>query len=123
MATAIQIRQKVLSALDRGESNLSIARRLEIGERTVRRIRERRDAGLPNGPSKTGPKGYMKLTDADLALMRKQIAANPGITLVQLRDMLSIEVAESTVHRAIKKMNINFKKVADRCGTTSIRRH
>lgn len=110
MATAIQIRQKVLAALERGESNISIARRLEIGERTVRRIRERRDAGLPIEPSKTGPKGHVKLTDADLALMREQIAANPGITLIQLRDMLSVDVAESTVCRALQKMKLSLKK-------------
>jgi len=110
MAIAVQVRRKVLSALERGESNISIASRFEIGERTVRRIRERRDAGLPIEPSKTGPKGHVKLTDADLQLMREQVAANPGITLMQLREMLSVEVVESTVCRALQKMGLSFKK-------------
>jgi len=52
----------------------------------------------------------VKLTDADLQLMREQVAANPGITLMQLREMLSVEVVESTVCRALQKMGLSFKK-------------
>ena len=110
MATALQIRRKALAALARGESIASIAQRFEIGVRTVSRIRRRDRDGLPLAPSKTGVKGHVKLTDADLQLMRDQVAANPGITLLQLRDMLSVDVAESTVCRALQKMDLSFKK-------------
>lgn len=110
MAISMDVRRKVLAALARGESNVSIARRLELGERTVRRLRERDEAGLPIEPGKPGPKGHVKLTDADLRLIRQQVEANPGITLLQLRDMLSVEVAESTVCRALQKMELSYKK-------------
>jgi hypothetical protein len=42
--------------------------------------------------------------------MREQIAINPGITLLQLRDMLGVRVAESTICRTLRKMNLSLKK-------------
>jgi len=110
MATSLEVRRKVAAALSRGETIQSIAERFEIGPRTVGRIKERIRDGRPLEPDKTGPKGHVKLTDADVRLMRDQIKANPGITLLQLRDMLSVRVAESTVCRAVQHMRLSFKK-------------
>ena len=109
MAHSMDIRRRVVAALERGESAASIAHRLEIGERTVYEYRARHAAGQLE-PDKTGPQGHVKLTDADLQLMREQVAARPGVTLLQLRDMLSVPVAESTVCRALQKMGLSLKK-------------
>ena len=109
MAHSMDIRRRVVAALERGESVASVARRLEIGERTGYEYRARHASGELE-PDKTGPKGHVKLTEADLQLMRDQIAANPGVTLLQLRDMLSVHVAESTVCRALQKMGLSYKK-------------
>ena len=110
MAIPIQTRKKMLDAIERGESIVSVARRFEVSETGLHKIRRIvRQRGTLE-PAKTGPKGHTKLTDADLELMRQQVAANPGITLRQLRDMLSVHVAESTVCRALKKMGLSLKK-------------
>ena len=42
---SMDLREKVLAAVDRGESCASVARRFEISERTVREYRCRRDQG------------------------------------------------------------------------------
>ncbi|MEM6552019.1 MAG: hypothetical protein AAF750_07820, partial [Planctomycetota bacterium] len=93
----------------RGESQASVARRFELGERTVRRFKRRRDRD-ELAPHKTGPRSPTKLTPADNQLMREQVARTPGITALQLRPMLSVEVAECTICRRLKKLGLSLKK-------------
>jgi len=110
MPIPVQTRKKMLDAIERGEPIVSVARRFEVSETGLHKLRRTvRERGTLE-PAKTGPKGHVKLTDADLQLMRQQVAANPGITLLELRDMLSVQVAESTVCRALQKMGLSFKK-------------
>ena len=105
----LDLRRKVIAVLEQGESVSDVARRFDLDPKTVRSYRRRAASGRLEA-DKTGPQKPTKLTESDLQLMRQQVAANPGITLLELRDMLSVRVAESTVHRALKKMNISFKK-------------
>ena len=109
MAYSMDFRMKVLAALDRGESQPSVARRFDIGLRTVKRFKARRDAGRIE-PDKTGPKSPIKITPQDDQLMREQIAKRPGITANELRAMLSVEVAECTVCRRLIKIGLTLKK-------------
>lgn len=109
MAYSMDFRLKVLAALDRGESQPSVARRFEIGLRTVKRFKARRDAGRIE-PDKTGPTSPTKITPQDDQLMREQIAKRPGITANELRAMLSVEVAECTVCRRLKRLGLTLKK-------------
>lgn len=110
MAIAVQVRTKVLAALERGESAVSIARRLEIGERSVYRLQERHKAGLPIQPGKPGAKGPTKLTPADERLLREEVERRPGVTAKQMIPLLSVKVVESTVCRAWGRMGLSFKK-------------
>jgi len=106
----MELRRKVLVAVDRGESQASVARRFEINDRTVRRLIRRRQQTGDVHPDKTGPKGPMKLTKADERLMRQRVAAQPGITAKQLMPLLSVKVVESTVCRALKRLGLSLKK-------------
>ncbi len=110
MALSMELRRKVLTAVDRGESRASVARRLEISDRTVRRLIQRREQTGDVHPDKTGPKGPMKLTRADEQRMREQVAAKPGVTARQLMAILGVEVVESTVCRALKRLGLSLKK-------------
>lgn len=110
MAYSVDFRMKVLAACDRGESEASVAQRFDIGERTVRRFKKlRREAGSV-APAKTGPKSPIKLTPQDDQLMIEQIAKRPGITLRELRELISEPVAESTICRRLKKLEMTLKK-------------
>ena len=106
---SMDLRRKVLAALDRGESARSVARRFDMHDETVRIFRDRREAGRLE-PDKPGPKGPAKLTLADHARLRELVAADPGLTLKQLAEQMSVPVAESTIHRALKKLGLSFKK-------------
>jgi len=116
MPLSLQLRQRVVAGIERGESAVSIARRLEISERTVRRLSKRARLGLPLAPGKTGPKKPTKLTPADDAKMLELIERDPGITLNAIRAQLSATtgtvVAESTVCRRLKKLGVSLKKRA-----------
>lgn len=70
MAVSMEVRRKVVAALGRGESGASIARRFEVSAKTVGRLKRRHEAGVDLRPTKTGPKGPTKLTEADDRVMR-----------------------------------------------------
>ena len=108
MAYSMDLRLKVLAALDRGASQASVARRFDLGLRTAKRFKARRDAGRVE-PDKTGPKLPKKITPDDDRLMRHMIAKRSGITANELRAMLSVEVAECTVCRRLKKLSLTLK--------------
>lgn len=110
MVHSLQLRKKVLSALDCGESAASIARRLEIGERTVYRLQQRRREGRPIEPDRCGPRRPTKLTVEDDAVLREQVRRRPGITARELIPMLGVEVAISTVCRRLNRLGLTLKK-------------
>jgi transposase len=106
----VQVREKVLAALGRGESAGSIAKRLEVGERSVYRLQARRRAGLPIEPGKTGARGPTKLTPGDERLLREEVERRPGVTAKQMIPLLSVPVVESTICRAWQRMGLSLKK-------------
>lgn len=120
MAIAVQVRKKVLAALERGDSATSIARRLEVGERSVYRLQARQRAGLPIEPGKPGVKRPTKLTPQDERLLREEVERRPGVTAKQMIPLLSVPVVESTVCRASpggSGWGCRSKKVAEGRGT------
>ena len=110
MLTPLSIRKKIIKAVQRGESKVSIARRFEMSVRGIHKlIKHYREHGTLE-PFKPGPKKPTKLTPEDDAKMRELIQHNPGITLREIIPHLSVEVAESTVSRRLKKLGITLKK-------------
>lgn len=105
----LDLRKKIVSALGRGETVASVARRFEVDPKTVRSYR-RRAAEQRLAPDRSGPKRPTKLTDADLRMLEQEVAAEPGVTLRELQGKLSVKVAESTVHRALWRLGLSFKK-------------
>lgn len=110
MAYSMDLRLKVLTAVDRGESEASVARRFEIGERTVRRFKRLRRESGSVAPRKTGPRKPTKITEADDQVMRDAVATRPGITAMELIPMLGVTVVECTVCRRLKKLGLTLKK-------------
>ena len=105
----MDLRRKIVSALGRGETVASVARRFEVDQSTVRSYRRRVQEGRLE-PERCGPKRHTKLTEADLQTLREQVKIHPGITLRELQEQLSVHVALSTIHRALKTLDLSFKK-------------
>ncbi len=110
MAYSEDFRLKVMAALDRGQSESAVARRFDIGERTVRRFKQRRRLTGVVGPDTTGPKGPRKLTPGDDAVLREQVRRKPGITAKELQPILSVRVSISTICRRLIRLNLSLKK-------------
>ncbi|MGB3634733.1 MAG: IS630 transposase-related protein [Rubrobacteraceae bacterium] len=110
MAIALQVREKVMAALDRGESAKSIAGRFEIGERSVYRLKARVAAGRPLTADKPGTKGSVKLTVDDERVLREMVDKRPGVTAKEAIPELSVTVHQSTVCRAWIRLGLSRKK-------------
>ena len=108
-AYSIDLRQKVVSAVDRGEPKSSVAKRYEISAKTVDRWIRRRDAGQLKA-DRSGPKGPTKLREADDQVLLSALADEPGLTLGQLSEKLSVKVVNSTICRRLQKLELSFKK-------------
>jgi transposase len=109
MAYSMDLRLRVVAAVESGQSMWSVAQRFCVAHPTVRAWRDRAAAGRL-APDKPGPTRPRVLTEADDQLMREQIAAKPGITAKELQAMLSVSVTESTVCRRLKKLGLRLKK-------------
>lgn len=109
MSYSMDLRERVVAAVQSGEALAVVARRYKISRATVRDWRGRAQAGTL-APGKPGPKEPIKLTEADDAVMREQVAARPGVTANELRPLLSVVVVESTVCRRLKKLDLHLKK-------------
>ncbi len=109
MALSMDIRHKVIKAIERGEKAPSIAARFEIGERTVYDFKARHAAGRL-APDKPGPQKSIKLIEADHRTLATSVALKPDITLAALAAKMSVPVALSTIGRALAKQNLTLKK-------------
>ena len=108
MTYSMDLRERVVAAMNHEESIMAVARRFCISRPTVRAWRDRAGRGVLE-PGRPGPKGPMKLTEADDQLMRRRVSARPGMTVKQLMPLLSVNVVESTVCRRLKKLGLRLK--------------
>jgi len=109
MAYGMDLRRRVVAAVNAGASMNSVAKRFMIAQPTVRDWRDRDREGRLE-PDKPGPTGPRDLTEADDEVMRQQVAARPGITAKQLMPLLGASVVESTVCRRLTALGLRFKK-------------
>lgn len=105
-------RERVARAVRRGRPLAEIARTYGVERSTIRAWRDRAVRG-ELAPGSAPPRGHTKLTNTDLQILEREVAADPGMTLWELRGKLSVKVAESTVHRVLRKLGLSLKKVAD----------
>jgi len=109
MAYGMDLRRRVVAAVNAGASMNSVAERFMVTQPTVSDWCKRDREGRLE-PDKPGPTGPRALTEADDAVMCEQVAARPGITAKQLMPLLSVPVVESTVCRRLKALGLRLKK-------------
>src|SRR5277367_2726945 len=81
------LRERVLRALDRGDSPTEIARRFEVGRVWVYRVRERMQQSGERGSFQIGGHRRSRLAGME-PVLRKWIQAEPDLSLVQLQERL-----------------------------------
>ena len=109
MTYSMDLRKRVLAALEAGQTIAAVARRFSVSRTTVRDWRDRAQHGdLSAGTP--GPKGPTKLTPADVQQIRERVASEPGVTGGQLAEGLSVRVSAQTVYRQLKRLGLSQKK-------------
>ena len=103
-----EMRREVLAACDRGEGTRAVALRFRCSESWVRRVKqERRELG------KTAALLTRRRTpkwEPHRERMLELIAAQPDMTLQELKDELGTDLSRSTLCTALQKLRLTLKK-------------
>jgi transposase len=106
------LRDRVLGALARGERPSAIARRFEVSRFYVYQVRDREQETGVRSSFQIGGHRRSRLQAAEAAL-RGWIAAEPGLTLVELQERLAsqgIATRIGALWHQLNKWNLTFKK-------------
>jgi transposase len=116
-AYSLDLRQKVVAAVERGDSTIEeVATAFGVGQSFVKKmLRQHRESGdlspRPHGGGQT-----RRLSDHHLKLLRQEVARSPDKTAAALRDHLeeraSVSVSRPTVSRALSSLGLSRKKNA-----------
>lgn len=101
------LRDRVLQAYDQGRPTKEIAQALSVSESWARRVRQRRDRHGEITHRRIGSPGVMIVDRQQLAAL---VRDHPDATLAELRTLLGVQCALSTLCIALKKMGLTFKK-------------
>jgi transposase len=110
------LRERVLRALARGEGPSAVAQRFEVSRFYVYQVRDREQESGVRTSFQIGGHRRSRLGEAE-PVLRRWIAAEPGLTLEQLRERLSsqgIEIKIGALWHQLNKWNLTFKKNAAR---------
>lgn len=110
---SLDLRKRVMDALQTEPSSLIVARRFKVSSSFVRKLRIKvRQTGSMKPRSKPGKERLVKGEDEQL--LRRLVARYPDATLNVLREMLEDEggvvVSETTMWRQLLRMGITLKK-------------
>ena len=108
-AYSMDLRERVLKDTDAGRSTREVALKYDVSESWVRRLKQRRRENGEVAPrssrNRRQPKWLAVLDQID-AIVREK----PDITLRELRDALSEEISIQSLSRALRKLQLTFKK-------------
>ena len=113
-AYSVDLRERVLTAVEAGEAAPAVAQRFAVGRSTVQDwVRAWRQDGR-RGPGKMGGHLKPKVSGNAEAALRGLLDGANHLTLAQCRDRLAetsgVSVHLSTVHRALRRMGWSWKK-------------
>ena len=102
------LRDRVLSAYDRGMPTQQIALTFQVSKAWARRIKQRRrESGEIRARRMGCPPGMFKVDRDRLGALVRE---DPDATLMELRDRLGVSCAISTLSMALKALGFSFKK-------------
>ena len=113
------LRDRVLQAYDRGMKTKQIANVFNISPAWARRVKQRRRESGETSHRRMGSPGVTIVDRKQLAAL---VQAHPDATLAELRSLLGVQCALSTLCMALQRMEVSFKKNGPRSGTGSARR-
>jgi transposase len=102
------LRDRVLAACDRALPTKMIADLFSVSRAWVRRVKQRHREHGEVAPRP--PQQRTRRVKIDRERLRELVEAHPDATLIELRDMLKADCAESSICRALRALGYTFKK-------------
>lgn len=115
MAYSLDLRERVVRAVDRGEETQKlIAERFGVGTTFIKALLRRRRETGSLAPKPHGGGMPAKYTGAGLERLERELTKQPDATLAELRDRTRKEASIMAVFRALQRLDMRRKK--NRCG-------
>ena len=102
-----ELRERVLAAYDRGMQTKEIAQLFDVSPAWARRVKQVREE---TGRTTALPRGGARFIKIDLQRLKEQVQAQPDATLKELSERLQVDCWESSVHRALLRLDLTLKK-------------
>ena len=117
-AYSMDLRVRVMADVDNGMGTNAVAEKYRVSADWVRKLKRfRRETG-DFGPRKQRVSNATKLDD-HLDELQQLVAETPDATLKELRKEIGVSVGESTIWRALRRLQITFKKSSACRGTAA----
>ena len=109
-AYSIDLRTRVLKDADAGLSSKDLAERYHVSRAWVDALKQRRRETGAFAPLKQTKFRRRALVEAETRRLATLVAARPDATLAELREALRTSVGLTTIWRALKQLDLTFKK-------------
>lgn len=104
------LRKRIIDAINNGDKVVDVTKRFSVGVRFVYSLLRRfLDTGSYEAKKRSGG-APRKISPYDEIKIQQIIEKNPNATLEEIKEEAELKVSLATIHRAIKRMNITFKK-------------
>lgn len=108
----IELRERIIEAVEEGEGKSSVARRFKVSLSTVKRYVKRAEAGCLEAKAAAGPKSW--LTKEKAEVLKQQVKTHHDWTLEQHAEGLAkstgLCVKKSAIAKYLKQLKITRKK-------------
>ena len=106
---SVDLRTRVLEDCDQGGSTREVALKYRVSESWVRRLKQRRRENGEVAPRRAGNKHPPRWL-AHAEQLQQLVNEQPDATLRELRERLGIKISPQTLARALRALQLTFKK-------------
>lgn len=117
-AYSMDLRSRVMAAVDAGDTHVDVARRFDVSTAWIGKLvsQRRRTGSIAIRPRGGGPRPKLREHSERL---RELVACQPDATLHELREQLPVRVSISTLWCALRGLGLAFKKSPSRRGAVA----
>ena len=113
-AYSMDLRARVLAACEAGVPTRAVAQQYQVRRAWVDRLKQRwREAGEMGRPRRFKPQALA----GHMEQLRALVAAQPALTLAEIRHALGVSCSVVSVWRAVRRLGVTGKKSPVRAGT------
>src|SRR5918995_1342840 len=117
-AYSVDLREKIIAAVERGMSKAQDARTFGVGATSVKRYVKLAEEGKPLRPGKA-PGKKAKLDESAMKLLEEDMHARPAVIYENRADLLcellGVRVSKSTICRMVRRLGYTRKKDCEYC--------